>query len=141
MPVAVRPARPNDFAAVLDFWLLATDVASATDDVAGLRTLHDRDPGALLLATDGPQVVGTLIAAWDGWRGSFYRLAVHPDRRRQGVARALVAAGQKRLGQLGCRRVSLFAVGAHVGAVAFWRAAGFAQDAEDVRFVADLRAD
>jgi hypothetical protein len=28
-------------------------------------------------------VIGSLIAAWSGWRGSFYKLVVHPDRRRQ----------------------------------------------------------
>ena len=35
-------------------------------------------------------MVGSLIAAWDGWRGSFYRLAVHPERRRQRIATALL---------------------------------------------------
>lgn len=35
-------------------------------------------------------MVGSLIAAWDGWRGSFYRLAVLPERRREGLLTMLL---------------------------------------------------
>jgi ribosomal protein S18 acetylase RimI-like enzyme len=138
MSIAIRTAHPDDFEAVLSFWHVATEIASSTDDLAGLGTLYETDPGALLVATEAGAIVGTLIATWDGWRGSFCRLAVHPDHRREGLARALVAEGQQRLSGLGCRRIGLFAVGTHAGAVAFWSAVGFTEDQEDVRFVTDL---
>jgi ribosomal protein S18 acetylase RimI-like enzyme len=134
----LRPARPDDLPAVLALWQDATEVASSADDLAGLTALLSRDAGALLLALDGPDVVGTLIVGWDGWRGSFYRLAVRPDHRRQGVARSLVAEAEARLAELGCRRVSLYAVQAHERAVAFWAAVGYTLDAQDVRFVRQL---
>jgi ribosomal protein S18 acetylase RimI-like enzyme len=40
--------------------------------------------------------VGTLVAAWDGWRGNMYRLAVLPEHRRAGIGRELVDAGYER---------------------------------------------
>ena len=33
-------------------------------------------PAALLVAERDGEIVGVLIAAWDGWRGNMYRLAV-----------------------------------------------------------------
>lgn len=70
---------------------------SATDNEDGVHRLLRHDAGSLLVAEAGESLVGTLIAAWDGWRGSFYRLAVHPDWRRRGVASSLVRAGELRL--------------------------------------------
>ncbi len=59
--------------------------------------LLERDPSALLVAELGDQLVGSVIAGWDGWRGHLYRLAVHPDRSREGVGRALLVAAESRL--------------------------------------------
>ncbi|HEY1831298.1 MAG TPA: GNAT family N-acetyltransferase [Acidimicrobiales bacterium] len=138
MPVVIRTADPSEHSDVLAFWRLATEVPSSTDDPDGLDTLTRFDDGALLVAIEDDCIVGTLIAAWDGWRGAFYRLGVHPDHRGRGVARALVLAGEARLAEHGCRRISLYAVVAHEPAVAFWRSMGYRQDQEDVRFAANL---
>jgi len=93
------------------------------------------NPTALLIAEAGGRIVGTLIAAWDGWRGNFYRLVVVPDHRRRGVGSALVRAGEQRLCDQGAIRVSALVIGNHDDAVAFWRAAGYTWDQEIIRFV------
>ena len=62
-----------------------------------MRRLLDHAPGSLLVAEEGGEVVGVLIAAWDGWRGGMYRLAVRPERRRRGIGRLLVEAGEAHL--------------------------------------------
>jgi ribosomal protein S18 acetylase RimI-like enzyme len=43
----------------------------------------------LLVAEIDDKIVGSIIATFDGWRGIIYRLAVHPNVRRQGIARRL----------------------------------------------------
>jgi ribosomal protein S18 acetylase RimI-like enzyme len=55
------------------------------------------DREALLVAERGGAIVGSLIVAFEGWRGSFYRLAIHPAERRRGLASALVDHGERRL--------------------------------------------
>ncbi|MGO9498921.1 MAG: GNAT family N-acetyltransferase [Solirubrobacteraceae bacterium] len=47
--------------------------------------------------SDEGELVGALIAGWDGWRGNMYRLAVGPDHRRRGVARRSLDAGEEHL--------------------------------------------
>jgi ribosomal protein S18 acetylase RimI-like enzyme len=136
--VNVRMAVPTDFPAVLELWRRADATASATDDEQALSALLARDPGALLLAEVDGRAVGSLIAAWDGWRGGLYRLAVLPEHRRRGIARRLVAAGEERLRELGARRVTALADGGDGGAAEFWAAVGYEPDGRSVRRVKNL---
>ncbi len=123
---------------MLRCWADSDAVPSATDDLDGLRTLLARDPGALLVALDGPTVIGTLVVGWDGWRGAFYRLAVLPSWRRRGVATALLREGERRLVARGVRRVALVAVAAHDHATGFWEAAGYTAQPGHRRYAKDL---
>jgi ribosomal protein S18 acetylase RimI-like enzyme len=138
MAVVYRPARDDERDDILSFWRQSTEVASSTDDPDGVGTLLDFDAGSILLAVSGDAIVGTLIVGWDGWRGGFYRMAVHPAHRGQGIGRALVRAGEAQLVARGCRRINLFAVTEHEGAVAFWRALGYEPQPQDTRFVRNL---
>ena len=137
----VRPAGRDEFEVVLALWRRADAHPSVTDDPASIRRLLERDTGALLVATVDGAVAGTLIAAWDGWRGSFYRLAVLPEHRRRGIARALVEAGESRLRALGAARVTAIVVTADDPAIAFWRASGYDQQDDRTRFVKNCAAD
>jgi ribosomal protein S18 acetylase RimI-like enzyme len=102
----IRRADESDPEPVLELWRAAGAVPTITDDIDALRLLlgHDRDALLLAIGDDG-ELAGTLIAVWNGWRGSFWRLAVLPDHRRRGIARELVRAGEERLRALGARRV------------------------------------
>lgn len=111
---------------------------TSTDDLAALGLLDDLDPGAVVVATEAGAVIGSLLVAFDGWRGAFYRLAVAPERRRLGVATALVAAGERRLADRGVRRVAIIAVTEHDQATGFWAAAGYQRQPDTTRFVKDL---
>jgi ribosomal protein S18 acetylase RimI-like enzyme len=136
--VEVRGVSVEELQDVLDVWGEADAEPTVTDDEDGLRALLDHARDALLVAVDSERIVGTLIIGWDGWRGSFYRLAVVPDRRREGIARRLVAAGEQRLRGLGARRLAVFAVTGDPGAVAFWRAIGYEAQADRQRLVKNI---
>jgi ribosomal protein S18 acetylase RimI-like enzyme len=116
-------------------WIDADAVESSTDDEAAIRTLLERDPDALLIASANDRPVGILIVGWDGWRGALYRLAVLPEWRRRGVARLLVAEAEDRLRRLGARRVAAMVITEHDPAVGFWSALGYETDPRLGRFV------
>ena len=139
MSEQIRAATAADIDAVLAVWAQARSSAARTpDDPQVVARLLERDPGALLVAESGGQVVGALIAGWDGWRGNVYRLAVLPSRRREGIARALVEAGHDRLREQGAHRVTALVGGEEGGAHRLWRAMGYQRDEFVHRFVRNL---
>jgi ribosomal protein S18 acetylase RimI-like enzyme len=137
----VRAAGHEDIAAVLALWSEARSANASTPDTPdGLERLLVTDPGALLVAEDAPggAIVGAIVAAWDGWRGNMYRLAVAPAHRRRGIGLALARAGEQRLREQGARRITALVAHEEADAVALWAAAGYARDETIVRFVRSL---
>jgi ribosomal protein S18 acetylase RimI-like enzyme len=131
----IRSATQQDIAPVLDFWMSAGGEPSVSDTREGLSRLLAADPEALLLAESDGAVVGSLIAAWDGWRGSFYRLAVHPERRRQGLATAMLREGERHLRERGAARLTAIVIDEDPVAMEFWRIAGYERQPRRARFI------
>jgi ribosomal protein S18 acetylase RimI-like enzyme len=136
--LSIRPAGAGDVAAVLAFWRVAAEGASISDDAAGVARLVERDPEALLLAERDGALVGTVIAGFDGWRCHLYRLAVHPDARRQGVARTLLKAAEERFLALGGRRGDAMVLERNEQAHHAWHAAGYAPEPQWRRWTKPL---
>ncbi len=137
--LCIRPCAAVEVESVLELWRAAGAVPSASDDPSVLRELLARDAEALLVAEAGGRLVGSLIAAWDGWRGHMYRLAVVSEFRRRGIARALVAEGEQRLAAKGARRISVLVLEAERGATAFWDAVGYSHDHRIARYARTIR--
>jgi ribosomal protein S18 acetylase RimI-like enzyme len=135
MTIEIRAAAPSDAAAVLSLWVEAETHATTTDDTESVARLISHDPGALLVAEADAMLVGSVIAGWDGWRGSIYRLAVRPSHRRDGLGRALVTAAERRLAGLGSPRLQANVVTDDDQAMAFWRGSGWEEQHDRTRFV------
>jgi ribosomal protein S18 acetylase RimI-like enzyme len=105
-----------------------------------LRALIAHDHGALIVAEQSDRIVGTVIAGWDGWRGSVYRLVVAPDHRRGGVAKQLVHSAQRRLAELGGHRIQAIVIGSDARAMAFWSSTDFELQEGQVRFATRVDA-
>jgi ribosomal protein S18 acetylase RimI-like enzyme len=137
-PPHLRTGRVDDVGTVLDFWRRAEASPSSTESAEDVRGLLERDPDALIVADADGAIVGTLVAGWDGWRATFYRLAVDPAHRRHGLATALVRAGEERLRALGARRLNAIVESEEADAMAFWAAAGYELQTARSRFVKNL---
>lgn len=141
MDFEIRPARLEDAETVVEFWAAAAHGETVTDNAAAVRLLIRRDPEALAVAVDPDgRLVGTLITGFDGWRGALYRMAVHPEWRRRGVAGALLLAAEDRLRSLGCVRLTGMVTESNDGGRAFWAASGFRRDDSNRRWVKTLDA-
>ena len=135
----VRLCRIQDANAVLKLWAEArSGHASTSDSLEDVERLIADSPAALLVAERSGEIVGTLIAGWDGWRGNMYRLAVRKDLRRQGIGVALTRAGEEYLRSCGARRITALVAFDDDAAGAFWESAGYPQDQEIGRRVRNL---
>ncbi|WP_406010242.1 GNAT family N-acetyltransferase [Streptomyces sp. NBC_00637] len=134
----IRAARPDDLDSVLAFWKTSAEGTSISDDRSGVERLVARDPEALILAEREGELAGTVIAGFDGWRCHLYRLAVHPEHRRQGIGSALLAAAEERFVRLGGRRGDAMVLTRNETAHHAWRAAGYAPEEKWRRWVKPL---
>jgi ribosomal protein S18 acetylase RimI-like enzyme len=132
--LSIRACRLEDIELVLGLWRQADATPSMTDTADDLQ----RAIAHVLVAEVGGRVIGSIIGTFDGWRGNIYRLAVHPNYRRQGVARALVAEVEMRLTQQGAKRITALVEKDQPRAMSFWEAVGYRVDERIVRRVRTL---
>jgi ribosomal protein S18 acetylase RimI-like enzyme len=133
MTIDIRPAGPDDVPAVLALWSAAA-APTSTDDADGVGALLERDPGSLLVAESSGRIVGTVIAAWDGWRGAIYRMVVAPECRREGLGRRLLGEAEERLRGVGARRLHAIVVGTDAVALGFWDSSDWERQGSQLRF-------
>jgi ribosomal protein S18 acetylase RimI-like enzyme len=136
--VSIRDCRADDVEFVLKLWRQADATPSVTDNSGDLLRVVANGPAHVLLAEVKGQIVGSIIGAFDGWRGNLYRMAVHPSYRRRGIARALAAEAEKRLARQGARRITALVEKDHPWARSFWQAVGYGLDSRIVRHVRSL---
>lgn len=137
--MVIRSGRPDDIDGLLAFWRHAADGTSVTDDPASVGRLLAHDPEALIVAELDGAFAGTVVAGWDGWRGNLYRLAVAPDHRRTGVARALLATAHARFVALGAVVAVAMVEDDNLHARATYQKLGYRPQEGRTRWLRDLR--
>jgi len=134
----IRDASMSDVGAILDLWRSSEARPSLTDNEAVVAALISSNPGALFVADVAGRVVGAIIATFDGWRGDIYRLAVDPDYRRRGLARAMVHEAEARLAARGARRITALVESDHPWATGFWDEMDYERDPGMLRYFRNL---
>ena len=130
----IREARADEVDAILALWKETGSGPSITDTPEHLRMLTDAAPDLFLVAERDGRVVGSVIGGWDNWRGHIYRLAVHPELRRRGLARALTAEIEARLRARGARRIYALAATKQEMGVRFWESLPY-EKSKDLPYV------
>jgi ribosomal protein S18 acetylase RimI-like enzyme len=120
MGIIIRACRPEEVEALLNLWHYADPGPSPTDTPEQVAEVIRDGAATVLVAVDRDLMVGSVIGAWDGWRGNIYRLAVLPSYRRRGIGRALVAEVEQCLAERGARCISALVEHDHPWAVGFW---------------------
>ena len=86
------------------------------------------DDGLFFVAISGVEVVGTIMAGYDGHRGWIYSVAVHPAHRKQGIGSKLVAHAERALTDKGCMKVNLQIMEGNEGVAAFYSSLGYSAE-------------
>ncbi|VVD79854.1 GNAT family acetyltransferase [Pandoraea terrigena] len=131
--VRIRCFDDADTDAVLALWCEAFPEYLAADkphreprrSIANKVALRD---GLFFVAACDRQIVGTVMAGYDGHRGWVYSLAVARALRRRGVASALLRHAECVLAERGCLKLNLQVLTQSREALAFYTAHGYATD-------------
>ena len=134
----LRQCLEDDIQSVLELWRAAGSTPSMTDTSDDLRTTINSKASSVIVAVSGGTVAGSIIGAFDGWRGNLYRLAVHPDYQRRGIARRLLSEAETWLRAQGAKRVGAVVEKDHPWAVGFWDSTEFVLQPMDLRYTREL---
>lgn len=122
----IRPYESKDHAQVVALWNeVFPDDPPWNEPASMIRRKLTVQPELFLVANVDDQVVGTVLAGFDGVRGWVHHLAVHGSCRRQGIANLLMTAAEKGLAALGCPKVNLQVRATNSAVVAFYRSLGY----------------
>jgi len=123
--LVIREIRASDGDELRKLWK-SVDFKATGDDDRSLARLVRRNPGLVLVATEGGRIVGSALGAFDGRRGWLYHVATAETHRRQGVASKLVDRIEASLADLGCPKVSVNVGDEREAARSFWKSRGYA---------------
>ena len=124
--LTIRSYVAADEAAVVRLWRRCELTTPANHPEHDIHLKVACQPDLLLVASLGDEVVGSVMAGWEGHRGWINYLAVAPPVQRRGIGRALMAAAEARLRALGCGKINLQVRGSNANVVAFYERVGFA---------------
>lgn len=124
----IRALQPGEIPTVLELWRAADSHPSITDNAESISRILEREYAAFLVAEIDGKIVGSIIATFDGWRGIVYRLAVHPDHRRKGIAAELTKKAEECFARWGVQRVIAIVDTSRPSAMNFWKTAGYTND-------------
>jgi ribosomal protein S18 acetylase RimI-like enzyme len=137
---SIRAFALRDTESVISLWQQTGLTRSWNNPHLDIQRKLSVQPELFFVAVDRDEVVGSVMAGYDGHRGWLYYLASSPQRRGEGIARAVVAAAEEALLELGCPKVQLMVRPDNEDVLGFYDALGyerFATTTTGKRLIAD----
>ncbi|MBF9151180.1 GNAT family acetyltransferase [Novosphingobium jiangmenense] len=125
MGVSIRAATAAEREATVTLWEAAGLTRPWNDPRSDFDLALATPTSTILLAEAQNQPIGSVMVGFDGHRGWVYYLATSPDRRGQGIGRALMAAAEDWLKALGSPKIQLMVRGDNASARGFYNALGY----------------
>ena len=125
MTTEIRPFHVADTESVVALWQAAGLTRPWNNPYQDINRKLTVQPELFLVSEEDGEVVGTVMAGYDGHRGWLYYLATDPQRRGEGIGARLVHEAEERLLALGCPKVQLMVRPGNDDAPGFYEALGY----------------
>lgn len=136
----LRPFAEPDTDAVIALWVEAGLVRPWNDPHRDIARKLTEQPELFLVGTVDDELMATAMVGFDGHRGWVYYLAVAPEHRAQGHARALMAEAERLLEERGCPKIMLMVRADNAAVIGMYEGLGYATESTVVmgkRLIAD----
>lgn len=125
-PLQVRVYSPSDENAVVGLWELTFPNEPPWNESRALIAQKlTTQPDLFFVCLLDTEIVGTVIAGYDGVRGWVHKLAVSPDYQGQGIGRVLMSHAETALKSLGCVKLNLQVRSKNDPAAHFYESVGY----------------
>ena len=126
--LVIEAFSPGHSEQAVDLWERCGLERPGNDSRAMIEEKLRFQPDLFLAATMDGRLVATVMAGYEGRRGWINLLAVEPDFRRQGIARAMMDEAEARLRALGCPKINLQVRESNSEAIGFYERIGYSTD-------------
>ena len=124
--VEIMPYRSEDQSEVVALWkTVFPDDPPWSEPVSVIRRKLTVQPQLFLTGHLNGQIVGTVIAGFDGVRGWIHHLAVRAECRHKGIGTMLMRSAEQGLEALGCPKVNLQVRATNTAVISFYRSLGY----------------
>lgn len=125
----IRKMKCEDYTNVYNLWMACAGMGlnNLDDSQEGITKFLQRNPDTCFVATETDIIVGVILVGSDGRRGYIYHTAVHPNYRKQGIAKKLVKKSLEALEEIGINKVALVVFKHNENGNEFWEKLGFTE--------------
>lgn len=126
LEMIIRNYKPSDKYSIISLWKKVFNPQKPYNNPeTAINMKTKQNDGLFFVAEEDNQIIGTIIAGFDGHRGWLYSLTVHPKNRRKGIATQLLKKAIGELKRLGCLKVNLQINSDNKEVVEFYKKNGF----------------
>ena len=130
--LAITAIEDADVTSVVTLWERCGLTRPWNDPVADIALARKGPNSTILLGREDEKVVASAMVGHDGHRGWVYYVATDPDRRGQGLGRAIMNAAEDWLRQAGIAKLQLLVRQDNAKASAFYETIGYDEAAVTV---------
>ena len=122
----VRVYGPSDESDVITLWQKTfPDDPPWNKPIDVIRNKRAFQPDWFFVCHYDGQLVGTVLAGYDGVRGWVQKVAADPTYQRKGIASLLMSTAEQALRDVGCPKLNLQTRATNTSAIEFYKQAGY----------------
>lgn len=122
----IRNMIPNDYDSMIELWTSSPDIGVNPDDSREyIEKFILRNPNTSFVAVENGEIIGTVMAGHDGYRGYIHHTCVAERFRGNGIGTSLVNEAVEAIKTEGINKVFLVVFKTNENGNAFWEKQGF----------------